>query len=182
MLASADIAVISHVKCSFSEKFKIKDMGSAEEFLNIRITQRPGQITIDQEPYVRTILEKYQQYIGRRNHADVPSMSEYMPRDDPPAPEKQRQFVESFPYPANVGSLLNLAVVTRPDIMFAVGVLTHHLKSPTYASCNAACRVLNYLSHHAAISTCYSGTALYLHVYTDWLVTKTRDAQPQEAS
>ena len=73
----------------------------------------------------------------------------------------------SFPYPAIVGSLLYLAVVTRPDIMFAVGVLTHHLKSPTYASCKAACRVLNYQSHHPAISICYSGTALNLHVYTD---------------
>ena len=167
LIASADIAVISQVKRSFGEKFKIKDMGPAEEFLNIRITQRPGQITIDQEPYVRTILEKYQPYIGRRNYADVPSMSEYIPRDEPPATEKQRQFVENFPYPAIVGSLLYLAVVTRPDIMFAVGVLTHHLKSPTYASCKAACRVLNYLSHHPAISICYSGTALNLHVYTD---------------
>jgi hypothetical protein len=90
-----------------------------------------------------------------------------MPRDGPPATEKQRQFVESFPYPAIVGSLLYLAVVTRPDVMFAVGVLTHHLKSPTYASCKAACRVLYYLSHHPAISICYPGTALNLHVYTD---------------
>jgi hypothetical protein len=90
LIASAGIAVISHVKRSFSEKFKIKDMSSAEEFLNIRITQRPGQITIDPEPYVKTILEKYQQYIGRQNYADVPSMSEYMPRDEPPATEKQR--------------------------------------------------------------------------------------------
>jgi hypothetical protein len=91
-------------------------MGPAEEFLNIRITQRPGQITIDKEPYVRTILEKYQPYIiGRRNHADVPSMSEYMQRDDPSATEKQRQFVESFPYPAIAGSPLYLAVVTRGE-------------------------------------------------------------------
>jgi hypothetical protein len=36
LIASADIAVISHVKRSFGEKFKIKDMGPAEEFLNIR--------------------------------------------------------------------------------------------------------------------------------------------------
>jgi hypothetical protein len=48
LIASADIAVISHVKRSFSEKFKI----TAEEFLNICITQRPGQIMIDQEPFL----------------------------------------------------------------------------------------------------------------------------------
>ncbi len=41
--------------------------------------------------------------------------------------------------------------------MLAVGVLTQHLKAPTYASCKAACRVLNYLSHHPVIALCYSG-------------------------
>ena len=94
-------------------------------------------------------------------------MSEYMPRDEKPANPKQQEFVDSFPYSEIVGSLLYLAVVTRLDIMHAVGVLTHHLKSPTYASCKAACRVLNYLSHHPALSLCYSGSALNLQAYTD---------------
>ncbi len=48
-----------------------------------------------------------------------------------------------------------------------MGVLTHHLKCPTYAACKAACRVLNYLSHHPAISIRYSGRSLDLHAYTD---------------
>ena len=68
---------------------------------------------------------------------------------------------------AIVGSLLYLAVVTRLDIMSAVGVLTHHLKCPTYAACKAACRVLNYLSHHPAIPIRYSGRSLNLHAFTD---------------
>ena len=94
-------------------------------------------------------------------------MSDYMPRAEKPATPKQQEFVDTFPYSAIVGSLLYLAVVTRPDIIHAVGVLTHHLKAPTYASCKAACRVLNYLSHHPAIALCYSGDALNLHAYTD---------------
>jgi hypothetical protein len=167
LIASENVSAINQIKTAFRNRFQIKDMGLAEEFLNIRITQQPGRISIDQEPYVRTVLEKYQSYIGTRNYADVPSMSEYMPRDESPATPKQRQFVDSFPYSAIVGSLLYLAVVSRPDICFAVGVLTHHLKSPTYASCKAACRVLNYLSHHPRVSIVYAGSTLDLHAYTD---------------
>jgi hypothetical protein len=167
LLASSSADVIIYVKYLFNRQFKIKDMGLAAEFLNICITQSSNRIVIDQEIYVRSLLSKYHQYIGTRNYADVLSLTEYMPRGEPTASTKQRDFVKEFPYSAIVGSLLYLAVVTRPDIMHAVGVLTHHLKSPTYASCKAACRVLNYLSHHPAVSICYSGSKLDLHAYSD---------------
>ena len=88
-------------------------------------------------------------------------------RDESPATQNHQELVDSFPYGAIVGSLLYLAVVTRIDIMFAVGVLTHHLKCPTFAACKAACRVLNYLSHHPAIPIRYSGRSLDLHAFTD---------------
>ena len=98
---------------------------------------------------------------------NFPTMSDYMPRDESPATAHQQDFVDSFPYGAIVGSLLYLAVVTRLDIMFAVGVLTPHLKCPTFAACKAACRVLNYLSHHPDIPIRYSGRSLNLHAFTD---------------
>ena len=94
-------------------------------------------------------------------------MSEYMPRNATCATPKQQSYVDAFPYAEIVGSLLYLAVVTRIDIMFAVSVLTRHLKCPTYAACKAACRVLNYLSHHPAHAIRYHGSVLDLHVYTD---------------
>jgi len=167
LIASASVSVIRQIKNLFHEKFKIKDMGLATEFLNIRIRQRPGHISIDQEPYIRSLLDKYRVYIGTRNYADVPSMSEYMHRDEVPVNAKQQSFVDTFPYAEIVGSVLYLAVVSRPDIMYAVGVLTRHLKSPTYASCKAACRLLNYLSTNPAVGIRYTGTTLALHVYTD---------------
>ncbi len=55
---------------------------------------------------------------------------------------KQQAFVDKFPYSQIVGSLLYLAVVTRIDIAYKVGVLTRHLKNPSYAACKAMCRVL----------------------------------------
>ena len=70
--------MIDKVKSHIHKKFKIKDMGLADEFLKIRITQRPGSISIDQELYIRALLAKYPTYIGTRNYADVPSMSEYI--------------------------------------------------------------------------------------------------------
>ena len=88
LLASTCEDVTVHVKSLFNAQFRIKDMGPASEFLNIRITQRPGVVSIDQEPYVNSILAKYPMYIGTRNYADVPSMTEYMHRDATPTSPK----------------------------------------------------------------------------------------------
>ena len=52
-------------------------MGLAAEFLNNRIFQCPGRITVDQEQYIRAILVMYHKYICIHNYANVPSMSEY---------------------------------------------------------------------------------------------------------
>ena len=58
LLASTCEDVTVHVTSLFHSQFRIKDMGPASEFLNIRITQRPGVISIDQEPNVNSILAK----------------------------------------------------------------------------------------------------------------------------
>ena len=97
----------------------------------------------------------------------MPTMSEFMPREEAPATEKQQVFVDAFPFSAIVGCLLYLAVVTRFDICYPVGVLTRHLKCPTYAACKGACRVLNYLAYTPLRGICYTGSRLNLHAFCD---------------
>jgi hypothetical protein len=60
-----------------------------------------------------------------------------------------------------------LSVVTRLDITFAVGVLTRHVKSPTYEACIAASRLLVYLKKSKNKGLFYCGSSLNLHVYSD---------------
>ena len=62
LLASTCEDVTVHVKSLFQAQFRIKDIGPASKFLNIRITRRLGVISIDQEPYVNSILAKYYWY------------------------------------------------------------------------------------------------------------------------
>ena len=71
-------------------------MGLADEFLNILITSQPGRISIDQELYIRASLTKYPTCIGTRNYADVPSMSECIPRNAVPANAKQHHMLMRF--------------------------------------------------------------------------------------
>ena len=167
LIASANKTVIDKVTNLFHKKFKIKDMGLADEFLNIWITQRPGSIRIDQELIHKlSWLSILLILVHVTMLMCLPCLHIYL------AMKcllifKQQSYVDAYPYAEIVGSLLYLAVVSRPDIMYAVGVLTRHFKCPTYSSCKAACRVLTYISHHPTPGITYTGCKLDLQVYTD---------------
>ena len=88
LLASPCDDVTAHVKSLFYAQFRIKDTGPATEFLNIRIAQRPGVIKIDKGSYVQSVIATYSTYIGIRNYANVPSMTEYIHRDTTPTSPK----------------------------------------------------------------------------------------------
>ena len=88
LLASTCEDVTAHVKSLFHAQIRIKNIKPASEFLNIRITQRFGMIAIGQGSYVQSILAKYSLYIGTRNGADVPSITEYIHRDETPHPQR----------------------------------------------------------------------------------------------
>ena len=71
--------------------FRIKDMGPASEFLNIkRITPRPSVIAINQGPSTQA---KYPMCIVTHNSADVLQMTEYIHRDAIPTSPKQLEYV-----------------------------------------------------------------------------------------
>lgn len=76
-----DDVVLTYVKSLINRQFKIKDIGLRAELLNIRITQSSKRITSEQELYIRSLLFKCHHYIGSRNYADVPSLTEYFSRD-----------------------------------------------------------------------------------------------------
>ena len=70
-------------------------------------------------------------------------------------------------YRSMVGSLLWVAMGTRPDIAFATTVLTRYLKTPTQAALTAAKRVLRYLKGAPGLSLVYNGAPGRLVGQTD---------------
>ena len=84
--------------------------------------------------------------------------------------ERQKMPPKNSPhtlYSEIVGSVLYLSVITRADIAYSVGVLTRHMKKPTYDACIAACRLLLYLKKTRNRGLRYHGRALNLHAFTD---------------
>jgi len=56
-------------------------------------------------------------------------------------PEGQLE-MKAYPYRELIGKLLYLAIATRPDIAYTIGVLCHFIKNPSLPHWHTAKRVL----------------------------------------
>ena len=82
--------------------------------------------------------------------------------------EKEGQFlIPNRQYREVVGSLLYLANCTRPDISYAVNVLSRHQIEPTKVEWNMTKRVLQYLSGTRNLGLIYRAKSEGLVGYSD---------------
>jgi hypothetical protein len=114
--------------------------GEVTRFCGIDITRTTNEIIFSQETYVQELLKKF----GMENckpsktpitEALVPSESKMQ---DPKVANK-------YPYRELLGSLMFLMTQTRPDIAYAVGMLSRFGNNYTEEHWIAAKRVLRYL-------------------------------------
>lgn len=126
-------AVIKHLQKEFD--VKTIQLGC---FLGIEIKQLDnGSIFIHQSAYARKVLSKFE-------------MNECNPVTVPADPNQVLQNFEdsekaNYPFRQLVGSLLYLAMATRPDIAFAISNVSRYLERPTTAHVTAAKRILKYV-------------------------------------
>jgi len=118
-------------------EFKITEK-PASFFLGIQLDkQEDGSIKISQQAYAKKILERFG--MGDCNPVKTPIVK--------PGGEAEEDGEEShnFPYREAVGALMYLMTGTRPDIAYAVGVVSRTLENPTYSDWLKVKRIFRYL-------------------------------------
>nr|CAD1827361.1 unnamed protein product [Ananas comosus var. bracteatus] len=81
--------------------------------------------------------------------------------------EEGKLLPDPQPYRALVGSLIYLTI-TRPDIVFAVGLVSHYMQSPRKPHLEAAKRILNYINSTLDFGLLFrNGISFILQSYAD---------------
>lgn len=128
------------------DSFKMKDLGQVSSVLGIRVTRNreAGEISIDQSQYINEMLNKF----GMTDCKGVSTPmdpNQKICKEMSPKSEQEREEMKSTPYRQLIGSLLFAAQISRPDISYAVNVLSRYSNNPGKAHWIAAKRVLRYL-------------------------------------
>ena len=119
------MTVISAVKKTLEATFHMEDRGILHWFLGLRIKGEEGKVTVDQERYIETMLERFQtdQCKPSRTPADLNLKLQTAQNGDE---EMDQRIFRSL-----VGSFLYLTKQTRPDIVFTFNILCRHINAPT---------------------------------------------------
>jgi len=166
-LASGNPKWIKEMKENLMKTFKMKYLGKIHYGLGIEFHQdrNEGKIFMSQRKYTQDILRRF----GMENSKPVSTPIEVGMKLKKPevvnVGEKQ-----TFPYQRLIGSLMYLAVSTRPDIAYAVNSLSQFNTCYTTEHWVAAKRVLRYLKGTPEHGILFqkTGKPLHGHADADW--------------
>lgn len=139
IITGDDLLEMNNLKKSLASEFETKDLGSLKYFLGMEVARSRKGIVISQRKYVLDLLKDT-------------GMSGCRPSDTPIEPnlklgdDKEGDPIDISRFQKLVGKLIYLSH-TRPDIAFAVSLVSQFMHSPYEKHLNAVYRILRYLKN-----------------------------------
>src|ERR1039457_4264725 len=144
------------------------DLGPTHHILGLHIMRSPESILINQVQFTNQLLRKYHMNECHPITTPLDASNKLFPLLD------GEEMIDKLLYTSVVGSLLHLAIVSRPDIATAVGMVAKHVERPGQRHWIAVKHILRYLKGTVTHGLVYrndgkdKGVALDVFCDTDW--------------
>ena len=141
ILITETVDEMKELKSELKSRFRMKDMGKLHYCLGISVEYDVNQksLWLHQKQYSLNILDKYG--LSEAKVVSTPAdLNVKLEKND-----SVSKLVDPLNYQSVVGSLLYVAIATRPDIAQAVGAVSKFSSKPTEAHLTAVKRILRYL-------------------------------------
>ncbi|KAK2411591.1 putative mitochondrial protein [Trifolium repens] len=135
-------------KKEMTKEFEMTDIGLMSYYLGIEVKQEDQGILITQEGYAKEVLKKFK--MDDANPVNTP-----MECGIKLSKHDEGERVDPSLFKSLVGSLRYLTC-TRPDILYAVGVVSRYMEHPTTTHLKAAKRILRYIKGTTNLGLYYS--------------------------
>ncbi|KAK4839943.1 hypothetical protein QYF36_026125 [Acer negundo] len=125
LLIENDVGVLTSAKEWLAKQFDMKDLGEASFILGIQVIRdrKNRTIALSQASYIDKILSRFSMQDSKKGmlpfRHGIKLSKEQVPKN-----EHEEQFMSRVPYASAVGSLMYAMLCTRPDICFAVGIVS----------------------------------------------------------
>jgi transposase InsO family protein len=148
LIISQSKLVITEIIEYLKQGFEIKEL-SLNKFVGLEITKTHNSVSITQKNYIEKIIKVF-------------NMDDAQPCNSPADTNVHvtKSFEDeqvNFPYREAIGSLLFLSIASRPDISYAVNVLSRYISNPSFEHVVQLKRIIRYLMKTKDVCIKYQG-------------------------
>ena len=138
--------LVKAFKEEIGARFKITDLGPISWLLGMKVTRDRDTrtISLSQESYIDAILTKYN-FADSKPVAIPMDPNLQLSKNHSPQTAAEAARMRNLPFRSALGSLMYLAVGTRPDIAFVVSTIAQFTENPGWKHWEAIKRVYHYL-------------------------------------
>lgn len=165
LITGPNKAGIQRVKKALNSKFHMSDLGPCAYYLGMTVKRdrAAGTLRLGQAAYVTRFLKHFNCWNLNPASTPLETSRKLQPAEEGyVAPRKLRE-----DYQSAVGSLMYAMLGTRPDIAYAVSLVSRYSANPTQAHWNAVIRIFRYLRGTVHYELVYKGSLQELTGYTD---------------
>ncbi|MCO5575171.1 hypothetical protein L7F22_028968 [Adiantum nelumboides] len=182
LIAGKDKHNVDALKGKLSETFDMKDLGDASHILGMRIIRdrNRGLLYLSQQAYVEKVLKRFNMERGKSSSTPLAPHLKLSKADCPKSDTKKAEMAKipyasdtkkaemaKIPHASACGSLMYAMVATRPDIAYAVGVVSRFMSNPGKKHWEAVKGVLRYLNGTKYRCICFGKGKLSIVGYID---------------
>jgi len=164
IVAGERFAGVEAIKSGVADKFEVRDMGEVKDFIDMKVMRDKNakKLSLSNPGHIMALLQAFGMDRCTPNKTAMASGVKLSKTGENLLPDGHR-------YAELVGSLLYLSTTTRPDIAFAVRVLSRFMSCPEKDHMRAAKGVLRYLRGTTRLGVMYGGNeALQGYIDADW--------------
>jgi len=168
LLIGNDVGRLTEVKLWLAKQFDMKDLGEAAYVLGIQIfrDRKNKQLALSQASYIDKVMDRFAMQNSKKGYLPFRHGVSLSKEQSPKTPQEEED-MSRVPYASAVGSLMYAMLCTRPDICYAVGVVSRFQSNPGPEHWVAVKHILKYLRRTRNYMLVYSGTDLNMTGYTD---------------
>jgi hypothetical protein len=146
LIAAKSKIDIANLKAQLSSEFEMKDLGATKKILGMEITRdrKSGLLFLSQHGYIQKVLRHFNMHDSKPVSTPIaPHFKLSSSRS--PSTDPDFEYMSKVPYSSAVGSLMYAMVCSRPDLSYAMSLVSRYMTNPGKEHWNAVKWIFRYL-------------------------------------
>ena len=171
LIAAKGMKEITTLKAHLSSEFEMKDLGAAKKILGMEITRdrKSGLLFLSQQSYIKKVFHHFN--MDGAKSVSTPIAPHFkLSVSQCPTTDEEFEYMSKVPYSSVVGSLMYAMVCSRPDLSYAMSLISRYMANPGKEHWKAVQWVFRYLlgTSNACLKFGRTGEGLVGYVDSDF--------------